>query len=305
MRTSMRKRTPRDWVVATRPWSLPASLIPVAATTAYLLHYTGQGNGGHHIACAITCLVVLVLFHAGGNLLGDCYDHMKKVDLPDSLNGVSWIYDGTFRPMEILRYGAVLIAIGCVIGLWTALHANVSLLLVGVVGGLLACSYPWFKAHRLGDVNILLCFAILPSLGQGLLVTGCWLWQTVAVSLTYGLLTVSILQANNTRDILNDSQAGISTLSMWLGGRLSQRLYVAEVVTAYLLVAALVCLGVMPILSLSVFLSTPLALRNCRQMLAAKPLADEPIATLDRKSAQVQLVFGILLTLSFTIEALL
>lgn len=301
----MRKeRTLRNWVIAARPWSLPASLVPIAATAAYILSYARHAGTECNWPAALMCLAVMVLFHSGANLIGDHSDYMKKVDLPGSPNGVYWIYDGTFTAKEVLRYGIVLIAAACAIGLWLVALTDISLLWLGIAGCALAFLYPWFKAHRLGDMDILLSFAVLPSLGMGLVVTKSCLWQAVAISFTYGLLTLSILQANNTRDILNDSRAGISTLCMWMGVRQSRWLYAAEVVGAFLLTATLVCLGVMPIYSLAVALALPAAITNCRRMLSSDEHGDS-INALDQQSAQLQLAFGFILTLSFIVDALL
>ena len=276
-------------------------MVPVLATAAYTAYWC-EGNGtDYNIWNAAIALFMLVAMHASSNLIGDYYDHIKKVDLPGSLNGVHAIYDGTFTAKEILHYGYALLSAGCVLGLVLLLRTGIQGIWFGIVGVVLVICYPWLKYHKLGDLDVLLGFAVLPALGTAYVMTGSYMWQAPLTSLSYGLLTVAILHANNTRDILNDTRAGISTLCMSLGGALSQRVYLIEVVSAYSATLIMAATGIIPWLSLAVFLSSPMAIRNIRQMMTAAPLTDEPIANLDQRTAQMQLTFGALYIISFVI----
>ena len=125
------------------------------------------------------------------------------------------------------------------------------------------------------------------------------MWQPVALILPVGLLTVSILHANNTRDILNDMRAGIVTLSIRMGGRTAQSVYVVQNALSYLLVPIFILCGLLPLVAMITWLTLPLAISNARTMLKAKPLAEEPIALLDQRTAQTQMAFGLLYALSF------
>lgn len=299
------KRTLKDWITVARPWSFPASMVPVLATAAYTAYRCGGTGDAYDTANAALALVMLVAMHAAANLIGDYHDHVRKVDLPGSLNGVHAIYDGTFAPREVLRYGYLLLAAGCALGAMLLLRTGLQGIWIGVAGCVLVVCYPWLKYHRLGDLGVLLGFAVLPALGTAYVMTGHYMWQAPLTSLAYGTLTVAILHANNTRDILNDTRAGISTLCMSIGGAVSQRVYLAEIAAGYTAVALMAACGIIPALSLLTFLSLPLAVKNTRQMMQAEPLAEAPIADLDQKTAQLQLAFGILYMSSFVIAAFL
>lgn len=296
----MNKRTLKDWVLATRPWSFPASLVPVVVIAAWL-YWQSIVQGGTTLDwwCAPLALVMLVLMQAAGNLIGDYYDHIRGIDLPGSLNGVRHIQSGKFQPREILRFGYACLAVSILLGLLILSRCGWQAAWLGAAGILLVVAYPWLKAHALGDLDILLGYALLPALGVGYAVGGEWMWVPLVVSLPVGLITVSILQANNTRDILNDSRAGIVTLSIRLGGRTSQRLYALENAVSYLLIPALCLAHLLPWWSMITWLSVPLAWHNAGTMLKAQPLAEQPIATLDQHTAQTQMTFGLLYALSF------
>lgn len=297
-------RTLMDWVIASRPWSFPASLAPVLVVTAWLYwRAAAQGVVAMDWWCALLALLMLVLMQASGNLISDFYDHTKGIDLPGSLNGVRHIQSGKFLPREILHYGYACLAVAAVLGLGILMRCGWQATWLGVAGVLLVVCYPWLKAHALGDIDILLGYALLPALGVGYAVGGGWMWQPVLLIVPVGLVTVAILHANNTRDILNDTRAGIMTLSIGIGGRASQWVYALENALAYLLIPVLCACGMISWLCMATWLTLPMAYRNVSTMLHAQPLAEKPIATVDQQTAQTQMAFCLLYTVSLFVSA--
>ena len=167
----MKERTLKDWIIATRPWSFTASLMPVLVTLAYLfLLQCTEGVEVDWVAGWLT-LPMMLFMHAGGNLVSDYSDNVKQIDLPGSLNGVDHIYSGKFTPKEILYFGWALLAVGALLGVGVVARSTVRVLWIGALGILLSLADPWMKAHALGDVDILLCFALLPSVGVSMVAT--------------------------------------------------------------------------------------------------------------------------------------
>lgn len=296
-------RTLKDWIVASRPWSFTASLIPVIAISAYLLYLSVKEGVPADWINAILSLPMLVCLQAAGNLIGDYYDHVKGVDLPGSLNQVRHIQSGKFKPKEILHYGYCMLVVGAVIGLVILCRSSFELLWMGLLGLLMVYFYPWLKYHALGDIDVLFGYALLPALGVSYVVTGQYHWEVLLLSLPFGSLTVAILHANNTRDILNDSRAGIKTISIKIGGKWSQLIYTAELILPYILIPVYMLTGLLPLPALAVFLTLPLAVKLMCVMLKAEPLAEEPIGGLDQQTAKLQMSFGLLFTLSFVVAA--
>lgn len=168
----MKKRTFKDWILATRPWSFTASVMPVLVTLAYFFYVQRQEGADVNWLAGWLTLPMMMLLHAGGNLVSDYSDHVKRVDLPGSLNGVTSIYSGLFTAKEIRHYGWTLLAAGAVVGVAVVMLSTTSVLWIGALGLLLPLFYPWLKAHALGDVDILLCFALLPAAGVSIVATG-------------------------------------------------------------------------------------------------------------------------------------
>lgn len=299
-----KNRTLKDWIIATRPWSFPASVMPILIMWGYLF-FIGHNGIDVDWLNAILCMPLLVIAHAGGNMVSDYYDYTRRVDLEDCPNGVTWIYDGTFSARTILRFGLVLLAVALPIGLFLLVNSDISAIWIGIVGMLLPLLYPWMKAHALGDVNILVSFALLPALGTAFVSTGIYMPETLLYILPLGLLTVSILHANNTRDMANDSRAGLSTLSAMLGLGGSKTVYLIEVFSPYVLAVVFVVFCHQPATLLATLLTVPLAVRNVRMMMAAVEKKQFlGIATLDKSSAQLQTLFGLLYAAGYFMSVL-
>ena len=301
----MKKRTLKDWIIATRPWSFPASFIPVLATGAYLYFKYGSITKVFHWENLILALLMMMLFQAGGNLFSDYYDYQKKVDLPDSLNGVRHIQSGKFTPKEIRNFGIILLCLAISIGIILLFISGFYLIWIGLVGMLMAFFYAYIKYHALGDLEILLCYALLPAIGTSYIAIDRLCPEVIWICLPFGLLTVAILHANNTRDIRNDSRAKITTVPILIGARPSQWIYLAEVITPYILIVLFIILKEIPLLSLITLLTFPMALKNIKQMMTATPNNEQELIGLDQSTAQLQLAFGLLYTLPFIVMSVI
>lgn len=290
----------KNWIIATRPWALPASVMPILIMWAYL--YSQSDNGAAHINWlnALLCLPLLSIVHSGGNMVSDYFDFTWGVDTKACSNGVTWIHDGTFRPKEILRYGLVLVALAVTIGVFLLYNSSWSGWWIGLAGVLLALVYPWMKSHHLGDINILVGFALLPALGTFFVAVGAYDPQSLLMILPIGLITVAILHANNTRDVETDHQAGLGTITTSVSLMNAKAIYTFEIFAPYALAVLYVILLGQPWTLLAVVLTLPLALRNVRTMIQAEDdLPYRGIQRLDQTTAQLQMAFGLLYALGF------
>ena len=206
--------------------------------------------------------------------------------------------EGVFRPQTILWYGYAFLAFGSLTGIYLTFHSGIHLLWIGVAGVLGTNFYYWFKYRALGDLLIFLIYGQLIALGTAYAMTSQLNVAALLLSAPIGFLVVSILHANNTRDILHDRQAHIRTLAMRLGLRASKVQYVVLAFGSYLAVALLVAFRMIHPLCLSALLTLPLAVKNVRTMRTARIEQPEHIRDLDAASAQLVLAFSLLLILS-------
>lgn len=283
-----------DWVIAVRPWSFPASAMPIIVTLAYLF-WKGAAINWLYGAWA---LVGMMLFHMTGNTWSDYFDFKKKVDANDTF-GAKTITTGMFEAREIrnLAIGLLIISVACGLGLFAV--TGLPLLWIGLAGMALTLLYPLMKFNALGDLDILLTFAFLPTLGASYAATGVIDWSVLYVALPVGLITDGILHSNNTRDVLTDKRAGITTMAMALGGKFSSWLYAFEMIFPFIWVGILSIIGIMPLHTIIVFMTIPVAVACQRTMKRSLKEGARPIADLDVRTANLQLVFSALLTIAF------
>ena len=292
----MKKHTFGEWMIAVRPWSFPASAMPIIVTVTYLFWRGAEINW----LTALWVLLTMVVFHSAGNTWSDYFDHKKKVDADDTF-GAKTLTTGMFEPKEIKRLALGLLAVGCLSGIGLVLATNTYVLWCGLAGAVLALGYPLLKYNALGDLDIVLTFAAIPTIGTSAALTGVIDWSVLWIALPVGLITDGILHTNNTRDIMTDRRASIRTMAMGMGPKVSAWFYVFEVMFPYVWVAGCTFAGHMPYSTIAVFLTLPVAIACAKTMKNSVKGGVTMIADLDVRTANLQLMFSLLLSVAFVV----
>jgi 1,4-dihydroxy-2-naphthoate octaprenyltransferase len=298
------KGTPSKGAVyfqAVRAFSFPASMVPclLGAMLALL--------AGVNVSWWLMPFIALslILLHAASNVTTDYDDFNQGVDREDTLGGSRVLVQKLLQPKQMLAFGLTLFGLAVIIGIPIIMERGVTILilgLAGVLGGYFYTAKPFsFKYHALGDVLIFLMYGPAIVAGTFYALTGTFSWMAVYTSIPLGLLITGILQANNLRDIIHDRQANIKTLATVFGGGFAKGEYVFLILGAYLTVVALVVLNILSVWALLVFLSLPIALKNMNMIKGVKIEDTGKIAMLDAMTAQLTLVFGVLLSISIII----
>ena len=294
------KHSLKDWLVAVRPWSFPASAMPVVVTLAYL-YWMRQDvdwiNG-------VWALLNIIVFHAAGNTWSDYFDYKHRVDREDT-HGVRTLTGGLFRPREIFVLSLALLAVALAAGVGLLVRTGLPLLYIGIGGVACTLLYPALKYRALGDVVIFVAYALLPMLGTAYVATGRVDWSMMWAGVPVGLITVAILHANNTRDIETDVRADIRTLAMTLGARTSVAVYYLEVLLPFVWVVGCAGAGLFPWWTMLVLPALVPAVGNVKLMASYSVQGMEGISRLDELTAKLQLLFSLLLALSFVLARVL
>ena len=292
----MSKHSFKSWIFATRPWSFPASAMPVLVTLAYL-HWMGVSVNW---LIGLWAIVNIIVFHAAGNTLSDYFDYIKGVDSDDTIGGMS-LTSGEFQPKEIRTLSLVLLVIASASGIAIVATTGLPTLYIGIAGFLLTVLYPWLKYHALGDIDIFLTYSLLPILGTSFVATGNFHLQALWLALPIGLITVGILHSNNARDIEHDRRANIKTFAMLVGEKVSAIIYCAEVIIPFIWIAGGCIAGLFPWWSLLVLPALKPAIDNARKAMRFPKEGAEQLWGVDEMTAKLQLIFSLLLTLSLFI----
>ena len=293
------KHTIKDWIVATRPWSFPASAMPVLVTLGYMFWSVGEINW----AAGLFTILNVVVFHAAGNTWSDYKDYKCGVDREDTVGGLS-IVSGQFEAQQIKRFSMALFAVAVAAGLVLVGLTGIEALYFGLAGALLTLFYPWLKYHALGDMDIFLAYSVVPMLGTSFVATGQVQPDVLVLSVPVGLITVGILHSNNIRDIEQDKRAGIKTFAMCVGGKVSTILYCLEMVIPFVWVIGCVIMGLLPGWCILVIAAGKQAFDNARQSLKYNKEGMKALVGVDEKTAQLQLAFSVLMFVSFVTAVL-
>ena len=294
------KHSLKEWFFTTRPWSFPASAMPVLASFAYMTWVCSLYGMSVDWVNGVLAIVGIVFFHASGNMMSDIRDFKKGVD--KGLNHMPLV-NGSFTTKEYVGLSSVLFVIGCLIGFYIMSRCGWPLLYAAVYGAFFTLTYATFKYFALGDLVIFLSYAVIPILGTTYATLSEYYYPALVLALPIGLITVAILHVNNTRDIKSDREAGIRTIAMLIGRNASLKLYAFEVLLPFLLILATVCCGWLPWYSLVTFLALPKAWQCARTVLNVKKTGLEPIAMFDAATSQLQLMFSLLLAASLFVAA--
>ena len=287
------------WIVAVRPWSFPASAMPIIVTLAFLFWSGADINWG----LGVWTLINMVLFHIAGNVWSDYNDFKKTVDRLDT-HGAQTLTTGMFQPEEIRNLAISVFIIAAVGGIGLVALTGLPLLWIGLAGAALTLLYPMLKYNALGDLCILLTFAFLPTLGTAYVTTGVIDWSVLWIAVPVGLITDGILHSNNTRDMVPDKRANINTLAMGLGAKVSASMYAFEVLFPFAWIAVCSILGIMPMSTIICFLTLPIAMGCGQTMIKAAKTGSNIIGDIDVRTANLQLLFSVLLSVALVASKL-
>ena len=288
----------KDWIIAARPWSFPASTMPALIAVSYAFYMHSKMPMDVNWWYGVLAILGAAIFQASGNLISDYFDYKHKVDRAETFGSSRMLVDGVFKPSTILYYGLTLLVIGSIIGLYLLFNTSVSLLWIGAIGVIGTYFYYKLKFNALGDITILIIYGLLISLGAYLVATNMLNWKLLLIGAAPGFLIVNILHANNLRDIKHDGEALIKTQAMLLGVKNSIYQYIILGIGAYIIIVMAVVFGILHPLCLVVFLTFPVLMKNIKQISQADVNKPELIKDMDARSAQLVMMFSLLLAVA-------
>ncbi len=302
----------KKWLVATRPFALPASTMPVLFGTVLALT---MGEASMSWGGFLLAFFGMAFMHTGANLMNDVYDFKRGIDAV--VNPVSGgVVRGWLLPREALVAALLFLATGTAMGAVLVVQVGWPLLVIGLVGLAIGVFYTWgplpLKYNGLGDLAVFLDFGVLGALGAWTVQTGELSWVPAVWAVPMSLLVIGILHANNWRDIESDKAQGATTIATVLGDRASQGYYAFLLFGPYAVIALLIALSWglglgprMPLTFAITLLSLPLAIGLMRKA-TARHTAETPLdfLSMDGATAQYNLAFGLLCTLALGLDAL-
>ncbi len=287
----------RIWVMAIRPPTLTAAVVPVAVGTGVAMH-----DGVRAPLAALAALIGALALQAGANLANDLSDFRRGADTEARLGPVRVTQRGLLTQRQVATGVAVSFAIATVAGLYLTYLAGWPIIAIGLLSMFAAVTYtggPWPFGYRgLGEVFVFIFFGVVAVAGTYYVQVGHVTGGVLAASLPVSLTVTAILVVNNVRDIDTDRLAGKYTLAVYLGRRLARTELVLVVTGAYLAAAGLWFLGDFSGWVLLSWLSVPAAVMPVAVSL--RRTDGPPLNAALRAMARLHLIFGLLLAIGLS-----
>ncbi len=251
-----------------RPFSLTATVSPILVGTAIAAY-----EGTFHAVIFIATLLASLFLQIGANYFNEYFDHRYGLDSLESLGSSTVIFRNEMTASQVLGCGIGSFAVAAIPGLLLIYLVGPAILLFGLVGMAIAYFYsaaPFkFASRGLGDILVYVAMGFLMTWGAYYVQIPRWSWSAFAASIPIGFIVTAILNMNNVRDYQEDSAVHKLTLPVRFGQTFGKRFHAVLLIGSYLAVSACSFVGLLPLYSLLVWLTFPLAFANVRAVLRA------------------------------------
>lgn len=235
---NIKQNSLRAWLLAARPKTLTAAVIPVLLGSALAF-----GDGQFKTTPALLCALFACGMQIAANFINDLFDYLKGTDREDRLGPKRACAEGWITPGAMKVGIGAMLAASCLAGLgllyavWGQLpHGGWELVVLGVVCILFAFLYTTVLSYRgWGDVLVLVFFGFVPVGGTYYVQAYTLNMDVVILSLVSGLAIDTLLMVNNYRDREQDVVSGKRTLVVRFGEAFGRNMYLGLGIAAVLL----------------------------------------------------------------------
>ncbi len=289
------------WVKTARPFSLTATVSPILVGTAVAIY-----DGTFHLLSFLLTLFSSLFLQIGANYFNEYFDYRYGLDSPESLGSTTVIFRHEMSAAQVLAGGIGSFVIAAALGLALIYLTSPAIILFGLAGMAIAYFYsakPFkFATRGLGDILVYIAMGFLMTWGAYYVQIPGWSWLAFAASIPVGFLVTAILNMNNVRDYQDDAAVHKLTLPVRFGQLFGQRFHAFLLIGSYIAVTLFVLLRLLPLYSLAVWITFPLAFSNVRAVLIATDRKAFAIGI--KRTATLHLQFGVMLALGIAVAAL-
>jgi 1,4-dihydroxy-2-naphthoate octaprenyltransferase len=286
-----RKGSPGAWILACRPATLTAAVVPVAVGSA-----CARSAGGFRVGPALAALLGAVCIQIGTNLANDVFDFEKGADTHARLGPTRAVQAGLLSASQVRSGMIVAFSLATLFGLYLWNVAGLAVVAIGVASVASGIAYtggPYpLGYHGLGDVFVILFFGFVAVCGTAFVQAGHVPALAWGAAIPVGSLATAILCINNLRDLDTDAKAGKRTLVVRFGRGFGLVEYAALLALAYLAPVLLLSVGLTTPWALLPILTLPLGVRLVREVTRGHGAALNSCLV---GTAQLLLVYGLLL----------
>jgi len=233
MSDATRPGTLATWLLAARPKTLPAAVLPVmiGGTLAY-------EAGAFALWPCLAALTGALLIQIGTNFTNDLCDYLKAVDDDDRIGPLRVTQAGLVTPTQMKIAIFIVFKLAILVGVYLVMRGGWPIVAIGLTS--ILCGVFYTAGPRplgylgLGDLFVLLFYGPVAVGGTYYVVTLDITPAVLALSVPPGLMATAVLVVNNLRDVDGDRRSGKRTLAVRCGRTFTRAQYIVLVVVAAL-----------------------------------------------------------------------
>lgn len=219
----------RPFLLATRPKTLPAAIVPVWVGTVLASKLSGSWSP----LLASCTLAGAICIQIATNFFNDAIDADKGADTSRRAGPQRVTASGLMSRQTVLRSGMVFLVLAAICGLVLFQAVGWPIIAIGLPSMLLAYGYtggPFPLAYRgLGELFVLIFFGWVAVCGTVYVQMQEWRLEALLLGTQVGLLSCVLISINNLRDRDEDSGTGKRTLAVRWGPKPARLVIWAEI----------------------------------------------------------------------------
>lgn len=234
----------RSYILAARPKTLPAAIVPVWVGCALAYHLTGTWDGRLAFYTVTSALWIQI----ATNFFNDAIDAQKGADTDARLGPVRVTASGRLTHKTVHLAALLCLLLAAAFG-WPLFEARGwPIVAIGIPSLYLAYGYtggPLPLAYKgLGELFVILFFGLVAVAGTVFVQTGEWYAEALVTGLAVGCLSAVLISVNNLRDVAEDKRNGKNTLAVRWGSPAAVNLVVVMTLLAYICAVCLFDAGI-------------------------------------------------------------
>jgi 1,4-dihydroxy-2-naphthoate octaprenyltransferase len=210
----------KAWILAARPKTLPAAVVPVWVGAMPLLIDDDPFSGSWFL---FWCTLVSCIFiQIATNLFNDAVDHRKGADTANRLGPRRVTASGMLSSGKVMLGALCFCLAATLVAIPLILEHGWVIIAIGAVSLFFAYGYtggPFPLAYRgMGELFVILFFGFVAVSGSYYVQSGEWGGlEILTLGLQCGLYSSVLIAINNLRDIVEDTASGKRTLAVRFG----------------------------------------------------------------------------------------
>ena len=233
----------KPFILAARPKTLPAAIVPVWVGCALTLQLTGTWD----VRLAFYTMMGAVWIQVATNFFNDAIDSDKGADSDARMGPVRATASGQLSRKTVYTAALACLLLASVFGYPLFVARGWPMLAIALPSFYLAYGYtggPWPLAYKgLGELFVILFFGLVAVAGTVYVQTGLWFAEAMILGLAIGCLSAVLISINNLRDVDEDRVHGKNTLAVKWGRARVLNLLLIMSAAAYVCVVVLFPIG--------------------------------------------------------------